>query len=95
MAATKSKRPKTKRPPKGAVRVSKKEADAAWSMQRRWNCLQMANTMGMGPDYIKVGAAADYFVKWVETGMLGRAPGLKLVTPREGTEPPQASPHIA
>ncbi len=69
---------KVKAEPKPA-RVSKKEADAAWSMQRRWNCLQMANAMGIGADHIKVTAAADYFTKWVETGVLGRTPGLKVV----------------
>ncbi len=69
---------KTKTEP-APKRVSKKEADAAWSMQRRWNCLQMAKDMGFGTDYLKVGAAADYFTKFVETGMLGGA-ALKLVS---------------
>ena len=71
--ATKSK-PKTE--PK---RLSKKAEDAAWSMQRRWNCLQMAKDMGFGTDYLKVGAAADYFTRFVETGLLGRRSPLHVV----------------
>ncbi len=71
-------------------RISKKEEVAAWAMQRRWNCLQMAAALGLGTDYNKVTAAADVFCKFVESGMLGRA-GPKLVTSRDGTEPPQAA----